>query len=453
LHTISDRHLNWTTEQILKLAPDAASGKAAQGLLNLKKWSGLGTDDRAVWGLCQGSGAKPYQAQIDLAEPAFKCSCPSRKFPCKHGLALFLLLAEERSAFKEKEQPDWVAKWISSRIERAEKRQEREAATRVPKSEEEQAEAEARAAKTAVRRMERVTDGVEDLERRLEDLVRTGLASVANRETSIWEEQAARLVDAQAPGLARLVRELAAIPGTGTGWQERMLRRLAQLHLLLEAFRRIDSLPSGVQEDVRAMVGWSEDQAALKGHDGIKDEWLVLGQRTLLEDRLQVQRCWLRGTNSHRDALVLTFAYGNQAPFSGLIPGTRFSGELVFFPGTLGLRALVRSRDEQTTHMERLPGRRIDDEIGSWSVTLARHPWLEHYPLALDSVTPTYLGGRWLLGDAAGKSLPLDSRFAQLWQMIALSGGRPIEVFGEWDGDTLLPLSGVAEGRFVELSA
>jgi len=51
--------LNWTAEQILKLAPDASSAKAAQGLLSLKKWSGLGTDQRAAWGLCQGSGSKP----------------------------------------------------------------------------------------------------------------------------------------------------------------------------------------------------------------------------------------------------------------------------------------------------------------------------------------------------------------------------------------------------------
>jgi hypothetical protein len=46
--------MNWTTEQILKLAPDASSAKAGHGLLNLNKWSGLGTDERAAWGLCQG---------------------------------------------------------------------------------------------------------------------------------------------------------------------------------------------------------------------------------------------------------------------------------------------------------------------------------------------------------------------------------------------------------------
>ncbi len=34
--------------------------------------------EAAVCGLCQGSGKNPYQTQIDLIGPAFRCSCPSR---------------------------------------------------------------------------------------------------------------------------------------------------------------------------------------------------------------------------------------------------------------------------------------------------------------------------------------------------------------------------------------
>lgn len=441
--------MHWTSEQILKLAPDASSAKAAQGLLSLKKWSHLGTDGRAAWGSCQGSGSNPYQSQIDLAEPAFKCSCPSRKFPCKHGLALFLLLAEESSAFKEAAQPEWVSKWIEGRSQRAEKKEEKQAAAKAPKT----AEAQAKAEKSAVKRLTRVKEGAEDLQLWLEDLVRTGLATKTNKETSFWENQAARLVDAQAPGLARLVRELAALPASGAGWQERMLRRIAQLHLLLDAFRRIDSLSAAVQDDIRTLIGWSEDHAALKDQAGIQDEWLVLGQRVAMEDQLQVQRCWLRGAATKRNALIMTFAYGNQAPFSGLIPGTRFAGELVFFPGNLGLRALVKNRDQNTAPASTLLARSVEAEIESWSAALACYPWLERYPLALAAVTPSHHAGRWLLAEAHGKGLILDHRFDRLWQLIALSGGFSLEVFGEWDGESFLPLSAVTDGRFIELSA
>jgi len=442
--------LNWTTEQILKLAPDPSSAKAAQGLLNLKKWHGLGTDEHVAWGLCQGSGTNPYQSQIDLAEPAFKCSCPSRKFPCKHGLALFLLLAEDRSAFKETQAPEWVTKWIQSRSERAEKKQ---SADQAPKSAEQESASQTKSAKTATQRLQRVKDGVQDLERWLEDIVRAGIATVGNKEAAFWENQAARLVDAQAPGLARLVRELRSLPSSGVGWQERMLQRLGRIHLVIQAFDRIESLPSPVQQDIRSLIGWTEEKEVIKEQDGIKDEWIVLGQRTAIEDRLQMQRCWLRGANTGRNAMVLAFAYGNQMPFSGLMPGTRFTGELVFFPGNLGLRALVKSRDEQTAKAGDLSGRYINDEVEVWTDALARYPWLERYPFALSNVTMSHRSGRWFISDPSGKSLPLDERFTQLWQMIAISGGMPIEVFGEWDGQSLLPLSTVADGRFIELSA
>src|SRR5215813_14239632 len=98
--------MNWTAEQILALAPDAASAKAGQGLAAARKWLKLGADELTARALGQGSGKDHYQTQLDLTEPAFRCSCPSRKFPCKHGIGLFLLLASSAAAFKEKQPPD-----------------------------------------------------------------------------------------------------------------------------------------------------------------------------------------------------------------------------------------------------------------------------------------------------------------------------------------------------------
>ena len=55
----------WDVEQVVRLAPDPASAKAGQGLARAAKWSGIGATDRAVWGLCQGSGKQPYQTTVD----------------------------------------------------------------------------------------------------------------------------------------------------------------------------------------------------------------------------------------------------------------------------------------------------------------------------------------------------------------------------------------------------
>lgn len=57
--------LNLTEEQIIQLAPDAASVKAGKGLAVPGKWVLLACSERAVWGHCQGSGKNPYQTAID----------------------------------------------------------------------------------------------------------------------------------------------------------------------------------------------------------------------------------------------------------------------------------------------------------------------------------------------------------------------------------------------------
>lgn len=206
--------MNWTPEQILALAPDAASARAGQGLANARKWSSLGSDDRSAWGLCQGSGKDPYQAQIDLTEPAFRCSCPSRKFPCKHTLGLFLLLAGQPDLFKEKRPPVWVGEWIASRAKRAQQRVEKQAQA---ETEEKAVDPQAQA-KRAANREAKVKAGLQELELWLRDLARGGLAAAQSQPPQFWERTAARLVDAQAPGIARLVREMAGMPASGEGW-------------------------------------------------------------------------------------------------------------------------------------------------------------------------------------------------------------------------------------------
>lgn len=101
--------VTWTTEQILALAPDVSSAKNGKALATPSKWVTLGNNKQAIWGECQGSGKTPYQTQIDLTEVAFRCNCPSRKFPCKHGLGLLILSINEPAAFKSQAPPAWVS--------------------------------------------------------------------------------------------------------------------------------------------------------------------------------------------------------------------------------------------------------------------------------------------------------------------------------------------------------
>ena len=105
----------WDRARVLTLAPDASSLRAAQPLASGRSWPLAGAaDGSALWGECLGSAAAPYRTVVDLSGPAYRCSCPSRKFPCKHALALLLLWSDGVVAVGGGP-PEWVRDWLASR--------------------------------------------------------------------------------------------------------------------------------------------------------------------------------------------------------------------------------------------------------------------------------------------------------------------------------------------------
>lgn len=439
----------WTPEQVLALAPDAASAKNGRGLAAGHKWSSLGTNQSAIWGECQGSGKSPYRTQVDLSEPAFRCSCPSRKFPCKHGLGLFLLLVECPQNFGETAPPDWVTEWMLGRTQRHAKQSDR-------KAQQEQAADPQAQAKRATARQQKITAGLQELRLWLEDRIRQGLATLPQESYKAWDTMAARMVDAQAPGLARRLRELAGTVHSGAGWCDRTLAGMGQIYLLLEGYARLEALPAAVQDDLRTQIGWPISQEAVLARPAHADLWLIVGQRIHLEDRLRVRRTWLYGLGSTAAALLLDFAHGEQSFEQLLLPGACLEAELVFYPSAYPLRALIKTRQESVSLSKSPPGfAGIGDAIAAYSQALAACPWLDQFPLLLQAVTPLRQGERWLVQDAQGTVLPLSDRTDPLqnWQLLALSGGHPLTLFGEWDGQSLLPLSVWAEEAFYGLAS
>jgi hypothetical protein len=436
-------------DQILALAPDPGSAKAGQGLANRRKWLALGRGERAAWGECQGSAREPYRTQIDLAEPAFRCSCPSRKFPCKHGLGLFLLLASEPAAFDQGQPPPWVSEWLDRRDQGARQRAAKPDPVAIPDIQKKRAASQA---KTAAARQDRVAAGVEELGRWLRDLVRQGLAGAQSQPYNFWENMAARMVDAQAPGLARMIRALAGLPASGEGWQARLLERVALLHLLLEGYRRIETLPAETQADIRAAIGWSQNQEELLASAALRDRWLILGQRVEDEDNLRVQRTWLWGETRALPALILSFAAPGQPLDRSLAPGMAIDADLVYFPGTYSLRALIKQRHGSPEPIGSAPGYAdLNTATAGYAAAIAAIPWLERFPMPLQTVIPVRAGERWFVLDSDDRALPLAPGFTQGWRLLALSGGRPLALFGEWNGAALLPLSARVGEEFCTL--
>lgn len=429
--------MHLTPAEILQLAPDESSAKAAKSLVIPAKWPRLESDDAAIWGECQGSGAKPYQVQVDKSGPAFRCTCPSRKFPCKHGLALLLLLAQNGGSFSRAAQPAWVSEWLASRRQRAERQEHKQAAAAEGAAAVPDPQA---AARREAARAQRMGDGLAELERWFADRLRLGLARLPE-QPGVWDELATRMVDAQLPGLAWRLRRLGSRVGRGEDWPPRVLAGLGQLHLLIEAFRRLESLPAQVQADLRAALGLTvEREAVLAAGERLADDWLVLGQAIEEEDRLWLRRVWLQGRASGRRAMLLDYAHGTRRFEQAYVTGAGLAMTLAFFPGNGPLRALAAGEGRAVAPAPLPPAVTLDEALDALSRAVAANPWQSPQPLLLGDGVPRRDPLGWCL-QAARRCLRLRVGDEPAWQLLALAGGVPLTVFGEWDGEALRPLT------------
>ena len=413
----------WSPEQVLALAPDATAGRAARSLAGDSRWSDEGWDEGdTVWGQCRGSAT--YRIAVELSGPAYSCTCPSRKVPCKHVLGLLLRWSEAR--VEPGLPPEWVDAWTSARAVRAARRAAGTPRVANPK--------------TAVRRAEQVEAGLAELDRWLTDQVSVGVAGLASAGYEPFDLQAARLVDAKAPGAASMVRRLAAAAVSGS--PERLVTELGLLRLLVRGFARRAELPAEMAATVAARVGIPVGTEDVLAQPPVADTWTVLGVRDEIDEQLSSRRAWLRGEATGRPALVLTFAGPGQPLGGDFVPGTAFEGELCFYPGAAPLRALVKGRGG------RVPARAVGTDVAgaldAWAAALAGDPWTDRWPVLLEEVVPT----RTHLVDPAGEALPL---LGEPWDLVAAAGGRACRVFGEYGLSGVRVLTAWVEDRVVVL--
>ena len=97
-------------EKILAMSPNASAVANAKKICSSGSFVKLvhSSDDTFYMGECKGSGKSNYIVSADFVDeenPVIRCSCPSRQFPCKHGLALLFEIADGK-AFEECEIPE-----------------------------------------------------------------------------------------------------------------------------------------------------------------------------------------------------------------------------------------------------------------------------------------------------------------------------------------------------------
>lgn len=450
--SLSQRQV-WQVEQVLALAPKPSSVTAAQPLAVPTRWAGTGCDGRAVWGRCTGGSAEPYECVVDHVGVAFKCSCPSRIFPCKHTLALLLLWA--RGQVPSGDPPGFAATWVANRPDPAAKAPPQVAPASTPDAaphKERATSAMPERDPTASRddRVARMAAGLAELDRWLEDRVRTGLGDPVLAQYATWDELAARLIDAQVGGLANRVRRLAGLVGAHPDWHQHVLAELGTLHLLATAGRQLGSLPPRLADSVAATIGWQVRQADVLAGVPHTDHWAVMGRSDTREDRIEVRRIWLRGMRSGEWAMALSFAAYGQSLDATLPVGSVVHADLFRYPGALGLRVLLGLRHgELAFDGEALVASSIAEACAQVGAAIAAEPWIERYPVCV-LAAPARRNNRWLLTDATG-SVPLVEGVVGIGALLACSGGRAVAITAEWTPFGLVPLTVHLADRVVDV--
>lgn len=418
-----------TLDKIETMAPDQAS-LAAAARIKASAWPLLAQNSTGAlaWGECQGSGSSPYRVALALDDLGYKCTCPSRKFPCKHSLGLMLQFARTPQSFGEAPIPDWVSDWAGRRRGKAVGgKSDADAGPRASlaaaEAEAATAESDEKAKQRAFEQRERlraeredgIRRGLDELDLWITDRLARGIAHFTADAAQQCRIAAQRLVDAKAPALAArldgLPSELLALPERLRA--DAAIEALGSFHLLAQAYRRQDKLPEDLRQDVRRLIGWTQERQALLD-DGsarrISADWTVIATHAEIQpDRLKRIETWLAAAwddEAHYAVLIDFVPVATGSGGSPYLPGESFAGELVYYPSAAPLRALIATRGAAAAAI-RPPARRLAAALADYDDLRARQPWLGQWPMTLagTEVIRDQDDGLWLADGADGIKL------------------------------------------------
>ncbi|MCI8719335.1 MAG: SWIM zinc finger domain-containing protein [Lachnospiraceae bacterium] len=200
-----------TEQQILAMAPNpaaASNGKKISqkgGFVRLER----SEDDTFYMGECSGSGKSNYITSVDFVDseaPMCRCSCPSRQFPCKHGLALLYEIMSKKT-FKICEIPEDILKKRAKKAAKEKGDDETSGESKETTAKKKAASAKtSKAAKT--KKIKKQLEGLELTQKLVQDLIKAGLGTMGGTAIKTYEQLSKQLGDYYLPGPQRLLNGL-----------------------------------------------------------------------------------------------------------------------------------------------------------------------------------------------------------------------------------------------------
>ncbi|MGG1636521.1 SWIM zinc finger family protein [Paenibacillus sp. NRS-1760] len=412
------------------MAPNAGAIKNGNDLVRKNSFQKLcrTEDGLLLFGECKGSGKEPYSCSVDFVkaeQPVFRCSCPSRQFPCKHILGLLYAYAGGK-AFSTEEIPADIA----DKREKADKREEKKKeAAAIPAG----TETNRKVNKNAlIKKLASQLEGVELVHKLVQQIVQSGLASLDKRSLHMHEEQAKQLGNHYIPGLQAAFREILVLVGSSENPEtiySEVCEQLAAMHALIKRSRdylkaRMEdsSIPMDISSPLEEKIGHAWQLAELREHGLLSEaaELVQLSFRSYSDEArgehvdegywLQLQDGEIVITRSYRPFRAAKHMKEEDSCF--MVVQTK---ELFAYPGDLNKRV----RWEEMTMRELIPSDRVvihSYAERSYSAAVKtvknqlKNPLADRNPvMLLHAAQVANSEGGYVLVDEQGARLPLDA--------------------------------------------
>jgi hypothetical protein len=448
--------MSWITpQQAESLTPDSGTLNRARKIAKSNKYQDVGASERAIWGVALGSSN--YNSYVDLQGPAFKCSCPVKKLPCKHIMGLMLLVANDPDTVCSNDHPEALQEWLNKRDSTAQAK-----ATKAEKKASGDSETDtATKAKRAEQREARVQQGINELRLFLEDTVSIGLLESSKLSSKTWLQIQKRLLDAQAKGLANIVEDIRLQLGIGSDWTDKVLSRIGELYRLIQAWENRDKLTPDQQDDIRLRIGWTKNREDVMTGPLIEGQWLTISQELRYDSGLHTLESWLIHQESGQLAQQLSYAseQNTSALKRGLVLGQLIKGKAAWYSQW--------SKQRAEFEFDNLFDQKSLDDF-DWISAFAhktlisacvevqnkrlRTPWPDHWPMLVQDARLVIQHDRLALADSEKTTLPLVTDTTPDSHLLAMMGNQTCTVFGlTQDGIHVRPLSCFVNQRWQSL--
>ncbi len=225
------------TEQFIEAAaPNAEAAKNGRGLVLKNKFLRLhhSADESLLFGECQGSGRSPYLCSADFTvpdKPVFRCTCPSRQFPCKHSLGLLYALVQGKNFTSADVPPELAARREKAAARVAKRKADDDKPVTVNRA-------------ALAKKIRAQLEGIDLLEKLTQDVVRLGIGNMNAKIAHELEEQAKQLGNAYLPGAQTALRHYTKLFYADHGEERSAAAREAVYSDALDQLGRLHALIS-----------------------------------------------------------------------------------------------------------------------------------------------------------------------------------------------------------------